>query len=112
MIYLYNKGILTAFPFDEMKEISSYLSDLPKVADHTDVAEKNSRDYKAVKKKMGYCWNLTFKHSKTMIIWKKKYKYINSLNRQSYHHDKRSKCGAFNDMAFHATIFVAWNEQT
>ena len=41
MIYLYNKGILTAFPFDEMKEISSYLSDLPKVADHTDVAEKN-----------------------------------------------------------------------
>ena len=42
MIYLYNKGILTAFPFDEMKEISSYLSDLPKVADHTDVADHTS----------------------------------------------------------------------
>ena len=79
MIYLYNKGILTAFPFDEMKEISSYLSDLPKVADHTDVAEKNSTDYKAVKKKMGYCWNLAFKHSKTMNHMKEEiqiYKFI------------------------------------
>ena len=72
--------------------------------------QKKSRVYKAVKKKMAYCRNLTFEHYKTMyhqIRSKKKYKYINSLSKPSYHHDKRSKCGAFNDMAFHAAIFVA-----